>query len=73
MTPARRLAVDLALDADTAARKVRALAAQETQTGELIAGMGVDRFAAWVGDESFVESPRRPAAAELPAAAVTIE
>lgn len=66
MTPARRLAVDLVLDAETAALKVRALAAQETQTSELIAGMGVDCFTAWVGDESFVERPRRPAAAELP-------
>ncbi|MFF3324130.1 PIG-L deacetylase family protein [Streptomyces sp. NPDC002889] len=72
-TPARRLAVDLVLDAETAARKVRALAAQETQTGELIAGMGVACFTAWVGDESFVERPRRPAAAEPPGAAVTNE
>ncbi|MFE3453961.1 PIG-L deacetylase family protein [Nonomuraea sp. NPDC059194] len=53
MTPAHRLAVDLVLDAETAARKVRALMAQETQTGALIAGMGVGRFTAWVGDESF--------------------
>jgi LmbE family N-acetylglucosaminyl deacetylase len=55
MTPAHRLAVDVVLDAEIAARKVRALAAQETQTDELIAGMGVDRYTAWVGDESFVE------------------
>jgi LmbE family N-acetylglucosaminyl deacetylase len=60
LTPAHRLAVDLVLDPDTAARKVRALAAQETQTGELIAGMGVDLYAEWVGEESFVE--RMPAA-----------
>ncbi|MFD1938202.1 MULTISPECIES: PIG-L deacetylase family protein [Nonomuraea] len=71
VTPAHRLAVDLALDAETAARKVLALAAQETQTRELIAGMGVDRFTAWVGDESFVERPRRPGAAERPSPPVT--
>ncbi|MEU0368811.1 PIG-L family deacetylase [Streptomyces sp. NPDC006283] len=57
MTPAELLAVDLVLDENTAARKVRALAAQETQTGELIAVMGAERFTAWVGDESFVEQP----------------
>ncbi|MEU8108839.1 PIG-L deacetylase family protein [Nonomuraea muscovyensis] len=57
MTPGHRLAVDLVLDARTAARKVRALAAQETQTRELIAVMGVGRFTAWVGDESFAERP----------------
>ncbi|MEU4703714.1 PIG-L deacetylase family protein [Nonomuraea dietziae] len=62
-TPAHLLAVDLVLDAETAARKVRALAAQETQTGELIAGMGVDCFTAWVGDESFAEP--RPTAVRI--------
>jgi LmbE family N-acetylglucosaminyl deacetylase len=50
-----RLAVDLALDPDTAERKVRALAAQETQTAGLIAALGIDRYTAWVGDESFAE------------------
>lgn len=55
MTPAHRLAVDLVLGTETATRKVRALAAQESQTAELIARMGVDRYTAWVGDESFVE------------------
>lgn len=55
-TPAQRLAVDLVLDPDTAARKVRALAAQATQTAGLIAAMGVDCYTAWVGDESFVEA-----------------
>ncbi|MFF5207540.1 PIG-L deacetylase family protein [Streptosporangium sp. NPDC000396] len=71
-TPAHRLAVDLVLDAATAARKVRALAAQETQTAELIAGMGVDRYTAWVGDESFTERTRHPAATgPLPATLMT--
>jgi LmbE family N-acetylglucosaminyl deacetylase len=54
-TPHRRLAVDLVLDAETATRKVRALAAQGTQTGGLIAALGLDRYTAWVGRESFVE------------------
>ncbi|MGV9305907.1 PIG-L deacetylase family protein [Nonomuraea sp. NPDC003727] len=55
MTPAHRLAVDLVLDPATAARKVRALAAQESQTAGLIAGLGVDLYTAWVSDEAFVE------------------
>lgn len=70
--PAARLAVDLVLDQDTVARKVRALTAQATQTAGLIAAMGIDRYTAWVGDESFVERPRCAAdgrhAAERPAA-----
>jgi LmbE family N-acetylglucosaminyl deacetylase len=58
LTPADRLAVDLALDPPTAARKVRALAAQETQTAALIATLGLERYTAWVGDESFIAAPR---------------
>jgi LmbE family N-acetylglucosaminyl deacetylase len=53
VTPVDRLAVDLELDPRTAARKVRALAAQTTQTAGLIAALGVDRYTAWVGAESF--------------------
>lgn len=52
-TPTDLLAIDLRLDQDTAARKVRALAAQQTQTAGLIATMGVDCYTAWVGEESF--------------------
>ena len=37
----------------------RALAAQATQTGGLIATLGLDTYTAWVGAESFVESARR--------------
>ena len=59
-TPDERLAVDLVLDPVTAARKVRALAAQATQTAGLIAAMGLDRYTAWVGEESFAEASRRP-------------
>jgi LmbE family N-acetylglucosaminyl deacetylase len=62
-TPASGLAVDLALDPDTVARKVGALAAQATQTAALIAELGVDRYTEWVGDESFVERSPRPATA----------
>jgi LmbE family N-acetylglucosaminyl deacetylase len=66
-TPSDRLAVDLVLDPDTAARKVRALAAQATQTAGLIAAMGVDCYTAWVGDESFAEpAAHRAAAAPAP-------
>ncbi|HYN71168.1 MAG TPA: PIG-L family deacetylase [Nakamurella sp.] len=53
--PDERLAIDLVLDPDTAARKVRALAAQETQTAGLLDALGVDRYTAWVGDEAYVQ------------------
>ena len=58
LTPDDELAVDLVLDPATAVRKVRALAAQETQTAGLIATLGLDCYTAWVGEESFVESVR---------------
>lgn len=66
-TPADRMVVDLVLDPDAVARKVRALAAQTTQTAGLIALMGVDCYTAWVGDESFAEPATRPAAVALAA------
>jgi LmbE family N-acetylglucosaminyl deacetylase len=56
ITPADRLAIDLELDPDTAARKVRALAAQTTQTAGLIAALGPARYTAWVGAESFARA-----------------
>ncbi|MGH3786418.1 MAG: PIG-L deacetylase family protein [Pseudonocardiaceae bacterium] len=59
-SPDERLAVDLVLSPHTAARKVRALAAQATQTAGLIAAMGVDCYTAWVGDESFVDPSLQP-------------
>ncbi len=71
--PTGRLAVDLVLDQDTAARKVRALAAQETQTAGLIAAMGVDCYTAWVGEESFVQGWLQPTAAQRAALAVMVE
>jgi LmbE family N-acetylglucosaminyl deacetylase len=70
-TPAERLAVDLVLPPDVAARKVAALAAQTTQTAGLLAAMGVDRYTAWVGDESFVEHQRQAPVAERSAAGIT--
>jgi LmbE family N-acetylglucosaminyl deacetylase len=66
LTPADQLAVDLVLPPDVAARKVRALAAQTTQTATLIADLGIDRYTAWVGDESFVEPARQPTVAARP-------
>jgi LmbE family N-acetylglucosaminyl deacetylase len=53
--PEDRLALDLVLDADTAARKVRALAAQRTQTAGLISALGVDCYTEWVREETFVQ------------------
>jgi LmbE family N-acetylglucosaminyl deacetylase len=63
LTPAERLAVGLVLPRDIAVRKVRALAAQATQTAGLIATLGVDLYTAWVGEESFVEAARVPVTA----------
>jgi LmbE family N-acetylglucosaminyl deacetylase len=53
--PDDRLDLDLVLDPDTLARKVKALAAQTTQTAGLIELMGVDEYAEWVRDEGFVQ------------------
>lgn len=53
--PDDRLIVDLELDPETAARKVRALRAQETQTTTLIDVLGEDTYTAWVSTESFVQ------------------
>ena len=72
-TPTGRLAVDLVLDQNTAARKVRALTAQATQTAGLIAAMGVDCYTAWVGEESFVQRARQPSAVERPVKELMIE
>ena len=57
--PDDRLAVDLFLDRGTAARKVRALAAQTTQTAGLIDLLGLPCYTEWVGEESFVERSGR--------------
>jgi LmbE family N-acetylglucosaminyl deacetylase len=62
VTPPEGLAVDVVLDPATADRKVRALAAQATQTAGLIGMLGVDRYTAWVGEESYVEAARIPPA-----------
>ena len=51
-----RLALDLALDSTILARKVEALAAQASQTTGLISHLGAERYAQWVGRESFVSA-----------------
>lgn len=56
LTPVDRLAIDLRLDPGTAARKVRALRAQATQTAGLVAALGVEEYTAWVGAEFFVSA-----------------
>ena len=60
LVAAERVAVDLALPPDVAVRKVRALAAQATQTTGLIATLGVDCYTAWVGEETFAEAADSP-------------
>jgi len=52
--PDSALALDLRLDRRTVTRKVRALAAQTTQTADLIGMLGVETYTAWVAEESFV-------------------
>jgi LmbE family N-acetylglucosaminyl deacetylase len=56
IVPDEWLAVSVALPRDVAARKVRALAAQTTQTAGLIASLGIDVYTAWVGEETFAVS-----------------
>lgn len=50
------LALDLVLDDVTLDRKVAALRAQTTQTGELIAAMGEATYAEWVREEAFIDA-----------------
>jgi LmbE family N-acetylglucosaminyl deacetylase len=66
VTPADRLALDLALAPDVAVRKAEALAAQTTQTAGLLATLGVDCYTALVADESFVEAAVHPRGAQRP-------
>jgi LmbE family N-acetylglucosaminyl deacetylase len=54
--PNHELALDLELDPAVAARKVRALSAQTTQTSGLISMLGIEDYTAWVGTEQFVEA-----------------
>jgi LmbE family N-acetylglucosaminyl deacetylase len=70
-TPPGSLAVELVLPPDVLTRKVRALTAQATQTAGLVAAMGLDRYTAWVADESFVEGGLPAPGVALPAAAAT--
>jgi LmbE family N-acetylglucosaminyl deacetylase len=53
--PEDALAINLVMDGALAGRKVQALLAQETQTGPIVAAMGIDAYTAWVSDEAFVE------------------
>jgi LmbE family N-acetylglucosaminyl deacetylase len=53
--PDGRLALALAPDPATLDRKIRALAAQETQTAGLIEALGLEEYTAWAGDEAFVD------------------
>ncbi|HET6534335.1 MAG TPA: PIG-L family deacetylase [Actinoplanes sp.] len=55
LVPDGRLAVDLVPDPPIADRKIRALAAQETQTAGLIDALGLDEYTAWASDEAFID------------------
>ena len=67
LAPLERLAVDLDLDPPAMDRKVRALAAQTSQTAGLIAQLGAERYSALVAEEAFVErvTPGSPYALSL--------
>lgn len=52
------LALHLELDTETLRRKVAALVRQRSQTAGLIDAVGIDRFAAWVAEESFAAPAR---------------
>jgi hypothetical protein len=49
------LAVLLQLDGEALDRKVHALQCQTSQTGVLIAAVGLARYRAWVATEAFAE------------------
>jgi hypothetical protein len=52
--PQERLALDVQLPPPVLARKVRALAAQRTQTAGIIGAMGLPQYTEWVREEAFV-------------------
>lgn len=58
--PAAELALDLNLDGIDLDRKIAALRAMPTQTGDLVAALDPAKFAAIVAQESFVEAAREP-------------
>ena len=53
--PDDQLAVATAPDPDVLDRKIRALAAQETQTAGLIDALGLAEYTAWAAEEAFIE------------------
>jgi LmbE family N-acetylglucosaminyl deacetylase len=60
VTPPSDALVRLRLEGELLDRKVVALRAHASQTGELIAGMGEELFREWVAEESFVQLPSAP-------------
>ncbi|MEV0899699.1 PIG-L family deacetylase [Actinoplanes sp. NPDC049802] len=54
--PEHTLTLHLTLDQPTVDRKLRALAAQATQTEALIAEMGPATYTEWIADETFTEA-----------------
>jgi len=58
LVPRSALAVRLELGPVALDCKVRALAAQQTQTAQLIEALGVEQYTAWVAEEIFVERAR---------------
>ncbi|GAA0452213.1 hypothetical protein Aca07nite_66870 [Actinoplanes capillaceus] len=58
--PEQALTLHLTLDEPTVDRKLRALAAQTTQTETLIAEMGPAAYAAWIAEEAFTEAAPLP-------------
>jgi LmbE family N-acetylglucosaminyl deacetylase len=61
VTPREHLAAEIVCDLSLARRKHAALRAHSSQTDQLAAVLGEERFAQWWATESFVEAPRRTA------------
>jgi LmbE family N-acetylglucosaminyl deacetylase len=61
------VAFRMALDGPALDRKVAALLAQPSQTSGLVAAVGLDRFRAWVGSESFAPPFPAPQPADVAA------
>ena len=70
VVPLDDLALDLVLDGEILARKVAALREQRTQTDGIIRMMGLDRYSAWVDEETFVDA-RASRPGEVPADRLT--
>jgi LmbE family N-acetylglucosaminyl deacetylase len=69
--PVSDLAVHLSLEGDQLDRKLTALRAMATQTGDLVTGLGLDGYAVQVAEEAFVDAVAPPEGTPPPVASRT--